>query len=174
MMQIGGLYFGVMMSDSKLCSNCSRAFINIDICPQCGKKLKALNLAKEASKRQGKKRDRPEERMYIAFVKEFKYRWPKLLEFLYRTEHGGYVVSPQEAKTRKATLVKGGPPDYSLYLKNKKHCSLYIEFKVDNNKQQDNQIVFERIITACGAKYVTCWSAEEGIEEVKQYLEGIE
>ena len=80
-----------------------------------------------------KKRNRPELVMYKDFVSEFKLRWPRLVEFLKRFEHGGYVISKQEQKARKDTLLEGGIADYGLFVQSKDYTMLWIEFKVKGN-----------------------------------------
>lgn len=116
------------------------------------------------------KRKRPEEKMYVEFCREFAFRFPKYIKFLYRHEHGGYVISKAEAGRRKKTCLKGGIADYGFHLCRGKYGALWIEFKVPGGKQQPNQKEFEEIITEGGDKYVLCYSAEEGIKAIKDYL----
>jgi hypothetical protein len=108
--------------------------------------------------------------MYKAFVQEFSYRFPKYIEFLRRFEHGGYVISKQEQKVRKETLLKGGIADYGLFVQSGCYTMLWIEFKVKGNTLSRLQKETACMMTLWGAKCVACWSAEEGIEEVTTYF----
>lgn len=113
----------------------------------------------------------PEEQIYKDFCQEFVFRWPKLVKYLFRFEHGGYVIGYAERKARKRTLLKAGIPDYGLFYAIEPHTMLWIEFKVKPNRLTPKQEEVRDILISQGSKYVCCYSAEEGIEEVKKYLE---
>jgi len=63
-------------------------------------------------------RNRPEEQMYIDFCREFTFRFPKELKYLFRIEHGGYKIGKKEQGIRKITSLRAGVPDYAFFKSN--------------------------------------------------------
>lgn len=116
------------------------------------------------------KRKHPELDIYYDFVEEFALRFPKLLEFLFRFEHGGYKISKAEQKARKKTLLKGGIADYGLFIQSGGYTMLWCEFKADSGKLTPQQQKTRDVMIMWGAKCVTCWSSQEGIAAVIEYL----
>lgn len=50
--------------------------------------------------------------------------------------------------------------------------NLWIEFKAGKNKQTAEQIQFQSSREEDGSKYIVCYSAEDAIEQIKEYLGG--
>lgn len=119
-----------------------------------------------------RRNNHPETQMYKEFVQEFWIRFPKLRDYLCRFEHGGYTISNKEKSDRVKTLLKGGIPDYGLFYAVDPHRMLWIEFKVKPNRLTAKQKEMAAMLISWGSKHVVCYSAEEGIEEIKKYLKG--
>ena len=52
----------------------------------------------------------------------------------------------------------------------KAYCGLFIEMKYGNNRQQDTQKEFLADMAAAGHFVATCYSAEEAIKVIEEYL----
>jgi len=83
-----------------------------------------------------------------------------------------------------ATILKGGVEERydrsgNVYLvahptpdiiKTIKYRNLWIEFKAGKNKQTEEQIQFQKSREEDGSKYIICYSAEDAISQIKEYL----
>lgn len=77
-----------------------------------------------------------------------------------------------EAKRMKRQGVKAGVFDIILAVACGGYHGLFIEMKVDDNTMSAEQHNFKRAVSSEGYLCVTCYSAEDAIEEVKLYLAG--
>jgi hypothetical protein len=76
-----------------------------------------------------------------------------------RFDNGCVVPVPNElAYKRKDTVIKDGCSDLIVLLKEKIY---FIELKVKNNKQQDNQIHFQKLVENLGFQYKIIKSIDE-------------
>ena len=82
---------------------------------------------------------------------------------------------PNEGKRTNGALLKAagmvsGVPDLSLPVARRGFNGLYIEMKFGNNRQQDTQKEFLADMAAAGHFVATCYSAEEAIKVIEEYL----
>ncbi|MBR8720190.1 hypothetical protein IX307_001386 [Bacteroides pyogenes] len=67
--------------------------------------------------------------------------------------------------------VTAGVADVILLVPKKGFASLCIEFKTKTGRQSDEQKEFQSQAEKCGSKYVVVRSVEQGLKEVKEYIE---
>lgn len=96
-------------------------------------------------------------------------RYPEL-KWLHHVPNGG-SRNKAEAIKFKQMGVKAGVSDLCLPYPKGLYCGLYIEMKYGNNRQQDTQKEFLADMAAAGHFVVTCYSAEEAIGIITEYLE---
>ncbi len=95
-------------------------------------------------------------------------RWPQL-RTLYAIPNGGKRERSVAAKLQ-AEGVKPGVSDLCLPVsRNGKH-GLYIEMKVKPNKPTEEQLCWLADLDSFGYRAVVCYSADEAIAEITQYL----
>lgn len=70
--------------------------------------------------------------------------------------------------------VKAGVSDLCLPYPKGIYCGLFIEMKYGNNRQQDTQKEFLADMATAGHFVATCYSAEEAIKVIEEYLELID
>lgn len=102
-----------------------------------------------------------------AFVTWFNLQHPT--KMLFAIPNGG-ARSKIEAAIMKGEGVVPGVGDTFLMFGNSHYYGLFIEFKAGDNKQSEKQKEFEQYCIQYKYKYVVCWSVEEGIHEVTEYL----
>lgn len=95
-------------------------------------------------------------------------KYPEL-KWLYHVPNGG-SRNKQEAVKLKQMGVKAGVSDLCLPYPKGLYCGLYIEMKFGNNRQQDTQKEFLADMTAAGHFVATCYSAEEAVKVIEEYL----
>lgn len=76
----------------------------------------------------------------------------------------------QEAVKFKQMGVKAGVSDLCLPYPKGSYCGLFVEMKFGNNRQQDTQKEFLADMAAAGHFVATCYSAEEAIKVIEEYL----
>lgn len=91
------------------------------------------------------------------------------LKWLHHVPNGG-SRNKAEAIKLKQMGVKAGVSDLCLPYPKGIYCGLYIEMKYGNNRQQDTQKEFLADMAAAGHYVVTCYSAEEAISIITEYL----
>lgn len=91
------------------------------------------------------------------------------LKWLHHIPNGGRR-NKQEAIKLKRMGVKAGVSDLCLPYPKGIYCGLYIEMKYGNNRQQDTQKEFLADMAAAGHYVATCYSAEEAISIITEYL----
>ena len=95
-------------------------------------------------------------------------RFPEL-RWLYHIPNGG-TRNMQEAVKLKRMGVKSGVSDIHLPFPHGKYHGLYIEMKFGDNRQTDSQKDFLADMAAVGHFVSTCYSAEEAITVITEYL----
>lgn len=99
-------------------------------------------------------------------------RYPEL-KWLFHVPNGG-SRNKQEAVKFKQMGVKAGVSDLCLPYPKGIYCGLFIEMKYGNNRQQDTQKEFLADMATAGHFVATCYSAEEAIKVIEEYLELID
>lgn len=95
-------------------------------------------------------------------------RYPEL-KWLFHVPNGG-SRNKQEAVKFKQMGVKAGVSDLCLPYPKGSYCGLFVEMKFGNNRQQDTQKEFLADMAAAGHFVATCYSAEEAIKIIEEYL----
>ena len=113
------------------------------------------------------KNKRDENLLHEAFWEWAQYH-PKIEPFLFGIEHG-IKLNAIVAMNQKRRGVKGGIPDFWFMKPNKKHSSLFIEFKIKPNKLTPAQKRFFALAKECGHKCVEAFSLAEGIKKLTDY-----
>lgn len=95
-------------------------------------------------------------------------RYPEL-KWLHHCPNGG-SRNRLEAVKLKQMGVKAGVSDLCLPYPKGIYCGLYVEMKFGSNRQQDTQKEFLADMAEAGHFVVTCYSAEEAINIITEYL----
>lgn len=95
-------------------------------------------------------------------------RYPEL-KWLHHVPNGGNR-NKQEAVKLKQMGVKAGVSDLCLPYPKGLYCGLYIEMKFGDNRQQETQKEFLADMAAAGHFVATCYSAEEAVKVIEEYL----
>ena len=95
-------------------------------------------------------------------------RYPEL-KWLHHVPNGG-SRNKQEAVKLKQMGVKAGVSDLCLPYPKGLYCGLDIEMKFGDNRQQETQKEFLADMAAAGHFVATCYSAEEAIKVIEEYL----
>lgn len=95
-------------------------------------------------------------------------RYPEL-KWLHHVPNGG-SRNKQEAVKLKQLGVKAGVSDLHLPYPKGLYCGMYIEMKFGDNRQQETQKEFLADMAAAGHFVATCYSAEEAIKVLEEYL----
>ncbi len=96
-------------------------------------------------------------------------RYPEL-KWLYHCPNGG-SRNRQEAVKLKRMGVKAGVSDLCIPYPKGIYCGLYIEMKYGNNRKTESQKEFLTDMAAAGHYAVTCYSMEDAIRIITEYLE---
>ena len=93
------------------------------------------------------------------------------LKLLYAIPNGGYRPK-YTAVILKRAGVRSGIPDICLPINciPETHKALYIEMKHGRNKLSKSQKIIKKLLEEAGNKVVVCYSSEEAINEIKNYL----
>ena len=91
------------------------------------------------------------------------------LKWLHHVPNGG-SRNKMEAVKLKQMGVKAGVSDLCLPYPRGIYCGLSIEMKYGNNRQQDTQKEFLADMAEAGHFVATCYSAEEAIKVIEEYL----
>jgi len=95
-------------------------------------------------------------------------RFPEL-KWLHHIPNGG-SRNKLEAVKLKQMGVKAGVADLCLPFPKGIYCGLYIEMKFGDNRRTDTQKAFLRDMEEAGHFVATCYSAEEAIGVITEYL----
>lgn len=114
---------------------------------------------------------RSEDTEQIAVIQWATYQmnvYPEL-KWLHHCPNGG-SRNRNEAVKLKQMGVKAGVSDLCLPYPKGIYCGLYIEMKFGDNRQQASQKEFLTDMAEAGHFVATCYSAEEAIKVIKEYL----
>lgn len=114
-----------------------------------------------------KKRENPESRLQRACIKWFKLQYPK--ETIFAIPNGG-KRGKIEAAIMKGEGVMAGVSDLFLMRGKEGYHGLFIEMKAKNGKLRENQRVFIEDAKRKDYKVEVCYSLEEFVETVNNYL----
>ena len=106
-----------------------------------------------------------ESTLQTACVRWFRYQYPNLI--IYAVPNGG-SRNVREAQRLKSEGVLAGVADLVVLLPQGK--SLYIEMKINGNRQTDNQKEFQKKATSLGHTYAVCYSFEEFQQIIENQL----
>lgn len=95
-------------------------------------------------------------------------RYPEL-KWLHHCPNGG-SRNRNEAVKFKQMGVRAGVSDLCLPYPKGMYCGLYIEMKYGDNRLQDTQKEFLEDMAEVGHFVVTCYSAEEAVRILEEYL----
>lgn len=95
-------------------------------------------------------------------------RYPEL-KWLHHCPNGG-SRNRMEAVKLKQMGVKAGVADLCIPYPKGSYCGLYIEMKYGSNSQQKTQKEFLKDMAAAGHFVATCYSADEAIKVIDEYL----
>lgn len=109
------------------------------------------------------------EQMAVVQWATYKMRVYPELKWLYHCPNGG-SRNRAEAVKFKQMGVKAGVSDLHLPYPKGIYCGLFIEMKYGNNRQQDTQKVFLADMAEAGHFVATCYSAEETVKVLEEYL----
>ena len=115
---------------------------------------------------------RSEDTEQIAVIQWAQYavnRYPEL-KWRHHIPNGG-SRNRLEAVKLKQMGVRAGVSDLCLPYPKGMYCGLYIEMKFGNNRQQETQKEFLRDMAEAGHFVATCYSAEEAVKVIEEYLQ---
>lgn len=110
-----------------------------------------------------------ESRIQQACVRWFRLQYPHYAENFFSVPNGGYRNAVTGA-ILKAEGALAGVADLFLSVPNRFYHGLYIEMKKPKGRQQESQKRFQQAVEAQGYKYMLCYSLDEFIELVNEYL----
>ena len=118
------------------------------------------------------RRDIEEQEQIIVFswIYLHEERYPKLKR-VYHCPNGGARDAKTGAKLKRMG-VRRGVPDILCHEKSGAYNGLAIEMKAGSNKLTDEQKEWMQAFIALGYYADICYSADEAIDVIKQYLKG--
>lgn len=114
-------------------------------------------------------REAQEQAIVIQWCKMQEKKYPQLFN-IFAIPNGGYR-NKVEARNLKMQGVKAGVLDLFLSYPSKKYHGLYIEMKYGKNKLTNNQKEWIFRLEQADYKCSVCYSSQEAIQEIKNYLE---
>lgn len=115
--------------------------------------------------------DNEEARIQSEFFRLVPLFFPKLPDRLLFAVPNGGSRHKVEAANMKKQGVKRGVADVILQIPKKGFASLCLEFKTSKGRQSKEQEEYQRQVEMAGSKYVVVRSVEQGINELKKYLQ---
>ena len=110
-----------------------------------------------------------ESRIQQACVRWFRLQYPKYAGNLFSVPNGGYRNAVTGA-ILKAEGALAGVADLFLAVPNRSYAGFFIEMKKPKGRQQESQKRFQKAVEEQGYKYSLCYSLEEFMELVNEYL----
>lgn len=110
-----------------------------------------------------------ESQIQIACVRWFRYQYPKLGRVLFAVPNGGYRFY-STGRILKAEGQLPGVSDLILLTPRSKYGALCIEMKSPKGKQSELQKLWQQHAEMAGNKYVLCYSLDDFMREIKEYL----
>lgn len=108
-----------------------------------------------------------ESKLQQACIRWFKLQYPK--ETIFAIPNGG-KRNALEAKIMKGEGVLAGVSDLFVMKPSKNYCGLFIEMKTGKNKLSVNQKEFLKKAQDQGYKTAVCYSLEDFMQEVNNYM----
>lgn len=152
-----------------------------EICMICGKKTMSVirmddgpvcySCYAKKGKNGNRRHDNEEARMQAEFFRKVPFFFPRLPDKLLFAVPNGGSRHKIEAANMKRQGVKAGVADVILQVPKKGFASLCLEFKTKTGKQSLEQKEYQRQVEMAGSKYVVVRSVEEGLTEMKKYLD---
>lgn len=118
----------------------------------------------------GKPSEAREQMTFFAYV-NMKVKQDERYTMIFAVANGG-SRHKAEAYHLKQQGVKAGVPDILIDIPAGIYHGLRIEMKVGKNKPTYNQQEYINMYNKIGYKAVVCYSADEAIKELENYLEG--
>lgn len=110
-----------------------------------------------------------ESKLQIACVKWFDLQYPHLKYNLFAIPNEG-ARTPANGARMKAQGRRAGVADMFFAMYGKGFHGMFIEFKADKGKQNENQKAFEKAVTTTGYKYEVVRSFDEFKSLIEDYL----
>ncbi len=110
-----------------------------------------------------------EDKLQQSCIRWFDYQHPKLSLLLHHSPNGGFRNKIEAAKF-KLMGVRKGFPDLILLVSSNGYHALMIELKSSKGRQQESQKLFQQAVEAQGYKYALCYSLDEFITIINEYL----
>lgn len=111
-----------------------------------------------------------EHKIQSAFFEYVSY-YPIIRDCIFAIPNGGHRHVAVGAKLKREG-VKKGVADVFVSIPAHNFHGMYIEFKYGSNKQTVHQKCFEETVRAHGYEYKVCYSLDEAINLLKEYLLG--
>ena len=110
-----------------------------------------------------------EDKLQQSCIRWFDYQHPKLSLLLHHSPNGG-LRSKVTGAILKSEGALAGVADLFLSVPNRFYHGLYIEMKKPKGRQQESQKLFQQAVEAQGYKYALCYSLDEFITIINEYL----
>ncbi len=110
-----------------------------------------------------------ESRIQQGCVRWFRLQYTEYAGLLYAIPNGGFRNKITGA-ILKAEGALAGVADLFLSVPNRFYHGLYIEMKKPKGRQQESQKLFQQAVEAQGYKYALCYSLDEFIAIINEYL----
>lgn len=110
-----------------------------------------------------------EHKIQSDFVKAFRYLYPEFKNILFAIPNGGQRNVIVAAKLKQEGVLSG-VPDVFFAKSNGIKNGLFIEFKAGKNKLTENQETIIKDLRKFGFKVIICYSCNEALNEVENYL----
>lgn len=102
-------------------------------------------------------------------IKWFDYQYSAYNKTLFAVPNSG-SRSKVLGGLMRAEGMRSGVADLIFLKANKQYNALCIEMKIKGGKQSDNQKDFQSNVEINGSKYVICYSLEDFMKEITNYL----
>lgn len=110
-----------------------------------------------------------ESRIQQGCVRWFRLQYPEYSTNFFSIPNGG-LRSKVTGAILKSEGALAGVADLFLSVPNRFYHGLYIEMKKPKGRQQESQKLFQQAVEAQGYKYALCYSLDEFIAIINEYL----
>jgi len=111
----------------------------------------------------------PESQIQTCFFQWLALQDKALFDLTFSVPNSG-LRSKVEGARQVAMGLKAGVPDIFMAVPTRAHPGLFIELKYGSNKPTEKQLKVMKSLSDAGYKCVVCYSFEEAVEAVKDYL----
>lgn len=122
--------------------------------------------------KQRKKPDDEEHRIQVACVRWFRLQYPEYADILFAIPNGGRRDAVTGARLKDEGVI-AGVSDLIFLKANRFYGSLCIEMKKPKGEQSQSQKEWQQAVERAGSKYALCFSLNDFMREVKDYLQYI-